>query len=272
MYRAFFCLCLLAACAVDHTGLMLRDAATPDTGMDGGPNADTALPDARMSDGGGFDAGGAPDTAPIFDGGVDARPVDVGMDAPMPDAGPMDVGTDADPCTTGPDADEDGVSDACDRCPGEDDRIDVDEDEIPDGCDPWPCTELPTPADPITSEFITISNARLGEGGNRAVVRSGDSVRVRFDWFIDDDGCSSCTDQIELGTQRGRLACVYNDVPPPAGDAGSFDNPLMVEGPPRVIELRFNLGQNFSCDANGADDWWPAAPTVGNNFALICVR
>ncbi|MBU1534643.1 hypothetical protein KKF84_04945, partial [Myxococcota bacterium] len=33
------------------------------------------------------------------------------------------------------DADEDGVPDDCDVCPGEDDDVDTDEDGIPDGCD-----------------------------------------------------------------------------------------------------------------------------------------
>ena len=42
-----------------------------------------------------------------------------------------------------PDADRDGVGDACDRCPGKDDRLDRDGDTIPDGCDN--CPNLPNP-------------------------------------------------------------------------------------------------------------------------------
>lgn len=281
------CLVLILGCTVEHYGLLPADAS--DGGVDSSadvafnldaPGSDAAdvgrdveAPiDASPAVDAGSDSGPLvfSDATPVFDAGSDAALMDAGFDAAPMDAGSVDVGVDADVCTTGPDADMDGVSDACDLCAGEDDRIDVDGDAIPDACDPWPCSDLPTPTETVRQEFIEISNVRLGEGSNRTVTESGASVRLRFDYTLNDTGCAGCPNQIEVGSQRaGRIGCIYDGTPPPGGVSESVER-LLTVGEPGVVELRFNLGRNSSCAPFAG--WWPSAPGPEHTFALICVR
>lgn len=290
MRLGWSCILLFLGCTVDHTGLSpsgetdaatLDAAATPDGfHFDGGPMDASPSVDARPR----FDTGPGFDGGPVgadagrdggaMDAGRDAGPMDAGRDAGPdsgpPDSGPRDVGVDVDICTTGPDGDMDGVSDVCDRCAGEDDRIDVDGDDIPDACDPWPCSDLPTPAGTVGQEFIEISNVRIGEGTNRAVAESGSSVRVTFDYALNNPDCVGCRSQIEIGSQRaGRLGCVYDDTPPVGGATGSVVRDITL-GTPGIAELRFNLGRSGFCAPVAG--WWPDAPGPDQTFALICVR
>lgn len=268
------CLLLFVGCAVEHTGLLALGEV--DLGQDASADAAFAL------DAPGFDGAPLTDAGPSFDSasldagsgpvdaGRDAGPMDAGRDAGPMDAGPRDVGVDADLCTTGPDGDLDGVSDACDRCAGEDDRVDVDGDDIPDACDPWPCTDIATPPGTVSQEFIQVSNVRVGEGTNRSVADSGDSVRLRFDYTLNDTGCVGCPNQFEVGSQRaGRIGCIYDGTPPPGGVSDSVERYVTL-GDPGVVELRFNLGRNASCAPFAG--WWPMAPGPEHTFALICVR
>lgn len=277
------CLVLVLGCTVEHIGLLPPDGSSAglDASSDVGFNPDVPGMDAAFGDAGpnvdagpGFDAGS--DSGPMvfsdvgptdvgFDAGMDAGPPDVGVDA-----GPPDVGVDADVCTTGPDTDMDGVSDVCDRCAGEDDSIDLDGDGLPDACDPWPCSDLSTPPGTVRQEFIEISNVRLGDGSNRTVTDAGATVRLRFDYTLNDTGCVGCPNQIELGSQRsGRIGCIYDGTTPAGGVSSSVDL-LLVVGEPGVVELRFNLGRNNVCAP--AAGWWPMAPGPEHTFALLCVR
>lgn len=275
---------LFLGCTVEHTGLLPLGEADAATDAVAVTDAVLIMPDVPEFDGGlladagpGLDAGpgfdGGPDSGSVDagrDAGMDAGPMDAGRDAGPMDSGPRDVGVDVDICTTGADSDMDGVSDACDRCAGEDDRIDVDGDAIPDACDPWPCSDVATPPGTVSQEFIQISNVRLGEGTNRTVATAGSSVRVRLDYALNDTGCVGCPNQIEIGSQRaGRIGCVYDGTPPAGGVTGEFDRSLTL-GSAGVVELRFNLGRNGSCARFGG--WWPMAPGPEHTFALICVR
>lgn len=66
-------------------------------------------------------------------------------------------------CGSTPDADNDGVADACDICPGADDHVDLDEDGIPDGCDPCPLTATPgiTQGDVDGNNVINLQDTTL---------------------------------------------------------------------------------------------------------------
>lgn len=109
----------LVACGDD--GGTQPDAALADGGtmdVDGGPIVDGGRTDAGVSDGGIADGG-------ITDGGI----ADGGADA----GGSTDAGADGGPLCD--DADDDGVCDDEDVCPGFDDRVDADADGTPAGCD-----------------------------------------------------------------------------------------------------------------------------------------
>ncbi len=83
---------------------------------------DDALPDRDAAT---ADAGITVDATVMDAGAMDSGSVDAGSD----DAGRSDGGSSCG------DADDDGICDAADRCPGFDDRDDADTDGTPDGCD-----------------------------------------------------------------------------------------------------------------------------------------
>ena len=269
----------MLGCAVEHTGLLpvggdVSDAAdvtfNMDVGVDGSLVPDAASSDAASPD----DAGSLGRDAGLTDAVRDAGARDAGARDAGNDAGPRDAGNDVGPavdvCATGVDNDMDGVSDVCDRCAGEDDRIDVDGDSIPDACDPWPCSDVMTPPAVVSQEFIRISNVRLGEGSNRAVADLGSSVRLRFDYTLNDTGCVGCPNQIEVGSQRaGRIGCIFDGTTPAGGASDSIERFVTFRAP-GVVELRFNLGRATSCAP--VAEWWPLAPGPEHTFALICVR
>jgi hypothetical protein len=74
----------------------------------------------------------------------------------------------------------------------------------------------------------------------------------------------------------GKAACLYNGNPNGNGNctvATTGMSTQMVRAPttPGVYQLRFNRGNDNSCQANG--DWWAdVPPPAGNTFALVCVR
>lgn len=61
------------------------------------------------------------------------------------------------------DADEDGVGDICEACPGHDDRQDADEDGMPDGCDACPGTPPDTPVSRFGCPFSKADFDRDGD-------------------------------------------------------------------------------------------------------------
>lgn len=89
------------------------------------------------------------------------------------------------PCT-GPDSDADGVPDACDRCPGFDDRDDADGDRIPDACDTvWDLAhrEHHGDTDPVSEGW---THGAVGAG-----VVQGPSAFGQPAWAVQDRGSSS---------------------------------------------------------------------------------
>lgn len=234
---------LISGCSLDRAGI----GALPDgaAGPDGGPGLDGG----PALDGGGPDGGDLAD-----DGGVDAFvPPDTGGCGAIDDDG-------------------DGVPDGCDRCPAGDDRVDVDADGQPDACDPWPCGDVPTIATEVHAEEITISGVSIDDGRNTGVVRAGADVAIELHYEIDDEGCSTCIDQIEIGMSPGnRHACVYDGNPSGSGESDTLTVTLRAPPEPGLRELRFNLGQRYGCTDDGATTWWLEAPGADQTFAAICV-
>jgi len=216
------------------------------------------------------------------------------------DGGPG-VPPDADACA-GPDGDGDGVGDACDACPMDnpndsdgdgvcnsadacaagDDGADADNDGVADACDDWPCGAKPSSPSSVvtwatTDENVTLSLIDVASQAQLAVVTAGSTFDVGAAYSIIDCQCPGCIDQIEIGVFGvGKQACLYNGNPNGNGNCtsptvGVASRTITAPATPGVYELRFNRGNDTSCQNNG--DWWAnVAPGTGNTFALVCVK
>lgn len=222
-----------------------------------------------------------------------------GDDGPMIDA----RGADAGPCV-GSDGDGDGVNDVCDPCPLDnpddpdgdgvctsvdrcltgDDAVDADSDTIPDACDSWPCGAAPAqPPATVTwmtgTENVTLSTIDVAGSGRQVVASPGATLTVSATYSIVDCQCTGCIDQIEIGLiPGGKHACLYNGNPQ-GSSVSACGTPTLgaairtVTAPTTsgIYALRFNRGNDSSCQANGT--WWDnTPPAAGNTFAVLCVR
>lgn len=192
-----------------------------------------------------------------------------------------------DPCDPCPDdiaddSDDDGVCDSVDMCSGGPDDADADADTIADACDDWPCGAKPqAPSATVmwdtANENVTLSAINVAASGQLAAVAASSALSVTASYSIVDCQCSGCIDQIEIGFHTiGKAACLYNGNPNGNGNCttvttGTATRALTSPATPGVYELRFNRGNDTSCQTNGA--WWAnVAPGAGNTFALVCVQ
>lgn len=227
-----------------------------------------------------------------FSAGVPS-PQNAPVDAPeIPVDTPMCAGPDRDgdgvndPCDACPDdnpddSDGDGVCNSADVCPAGRDDEDTDGDTIADACDDWPCGVKP--AAPMATvmwdtgnENITLSMIDVATSGQLAVVTAGTQFTVAARYSIIDCQCPGCIDQIEVGFHTiGKAGCIYNGNPAGNGNCtnattGNGNRTVTAPMTPGVYELRFNRGNDNSCQNNGA--WWANVPPgAGNTFALVCV-
>jgi hypothetical protein len=119
----------------------------------------------------------------------------------------------------------DGVGDACDRCPGQDDRLDADGDGVPDGCDNCPFAYNPGQED--------IDGDGVGDACDNCLeVPNADQSDLDFDGA--GDACDRCAD--------------YNDF----DDADGDGSPDCLDNCPLV----YNPGQE-DADADGIGDACP---------------
>jgi hypothetical protein len=163
-----------------------------------------------------------------------------------------------------------------DACP------DSDDDGICDDQDTWPCGAQPTaPPSTVTMTMngdatkIVISNIVVDDKGQQIVAAPGTTVGVSFHYAITDTACSgNCDDQIEIGWIPGhRQSCPFDAaVSKSNGASGDITTTITLPSGSGEVDLRGNIGQNYSCNYNGANDWWNGAPGSNRTLGNVCVH
>jgi len=158
---------------------------------------------------------------------------------------------------------------------------DDDGDGVCNAVDDWPCGAKPT----ATANHVELTangghtdfkltNIALGGAGTLAVAAPGASVRIKLDYNATDTACADCVDQLEIGWDPiGRRAgCIFDDdVPAQGGRQGSIDTTAFAAPTaPGVYALHINIGQNFSCTYQGANNWWGGTEPT-DIIGKICV-
>lgn len=197
-----------------------------------------------------------PDAAPPSD--------DAAADVPVAIDAAIDAATDAAIDAPCPDDDMDGVCNAQDL---------------------WQCgPQPPIPGNAVTldteqngnRQTVTLTGTTLGTGKLRTVA-PGATFTVSADYAILECICMGCIDQIQVGLVPGNLkSCIYSDNPPCAqSDTGNGTVTLTAPNTPGVYDVRFRVGQDFSCNGNSGNavGWWTGqAPGAAATVAKICVR
>jgi len=159
---------------------------------------------------------------------------------------------------------------------------DDDHDGVCNAADDWPCGAKPTaPANHLEltdngghTDF-KLTNIVLGGASTLAVASPGATVKIQLDYSATDTACADCVDQLEIGWHpTGRRAgCIFdNDVPAQGGRQGSVNtNSFNAPTTPGVYDIRINIGQNYSCDYNGATNWWGGAEPP-DSIGKVCVH
>ena len=152
--------------------------------------------------------------------------------------------------------------------------------------DTWPCGPTPTmPGNTITwdtvdgqqrHQTITLTNAAAG-GAKLLVVAPGATFTVGAGYGILDCICTGCIDQIQVGLVPGATKkCLYDGNPNCAtASTGTGNVSFTAPTTPGVYDVRFRIGQDFSCNGNsGANTgWWTnVAPDPAQTVAKICVH
>ena len=159
---------------------------------------------------------------------------------------------------------------------------DDDADGVCNTVDDWPCGAKPTEPPAIVmwsgnsgQTTVKVHNVNLDATVRYAIATSQETVNLKLDFDIDDTSCASaCIDQLEIGWVLGsRLGCVFDDlVPESGGVARSINVNITAPNTKGVYDLRVNLGQNYSCTYNGANNWWGGTPGTTRTIAKLCVR
>ncbi len=163
--------------------------------------------------------------------------------------------------------------------------IDAGIDAAPDAA-MWACgIEPPAPPTTVTSDVVNTTGAHTTitlmnttfDGQLRSVVPAGAKLTLVTDYSIVDCICPTCVDQIQVGFVPGpKLACIFDGVPDPntacmTPATGHVMKELDVPTTPGVYDLRFRLGQDFSCTPT--QQWWTNTPPDASlTVATICVQ
>ncbi len=159
---------------------------------------------------------------------------------------------------------------------------DSDNDSVCNADDDWPCGVKPA-APGATMKMtgnggnteIELTQVALDGTGRLAVATPSELVSLRFHYDIEDTACpGNCVDQIEVGwTPGARYGCPFDDpVSKQNGAQGNVNMQIRAPMTAGVYDLRANLGQNLSCTANGASNWWNSAPAASRTIAKLCVH
>ena len=149
----------------------------------------------------------------------------------------------------------------------------------------WACgIEPPPPPSTVTymatqnGQDLTITLSATTFGGATLVTATpGEKLTFKTNFSIVDCVCPTCIDQIEIGFVPGtREDCIYDANPQSNNDCtnvttGSPFRSINVPTTPGVYDLRFRLGQDFSC--NGHVGWWNnTPPDPAQTVAIVCVH
>ena len=163
---------------------------------------------------------------------------------------------------------------------------DEDNDNVCNTVDTWPCGPSPTSPGSSVSwdkvdgqqrhQTITLTNASAG-GMKLLVLAPGASFNVASGFSILDCICNGCIDQIQIGVVPGATKqCLYSNNPScsPA-TAGNGNVSMTAPMTPGVYDIRFRMGQDFSCSGNSGNNvgWWEnTPPAAAQTVAKICVH
>jgi hypothetical protein len=119
---------------------------------------------------------------------------------------------------------------------------------------------------------IGVSNVVLNGGTNVVHVGAGAQFSVSLEYVMEACGCSSCTDEIEIGLVPGNpQTCPYTG-PEHCNNAvnGPYTGMLTAPNTPGVYDLRFNLRLDYSC-LQTTQTWWNAQPGPDRTVGVVCV-
>lgn len=159
---------------------------------------------------------------------------------------------------------------------------DDDDDGVCNVVDEWPCGPAPAAMGAThdlyangTLSHFALSQIAIDGQGPLVTAMHGTVVRVQMHYAATDDACSNCRDQLEIGWHPTghRAGCLLDrTVPQGTTHTGDIDDTqLHAPTAPGVYELRMQIGQNFSCNANNADDWWGSAEPA-DVIAKLCIQ
>lgn len=169
------------------------------------------------------------------------------------------------------DTDNDGVSDRCDQCPGEDDQIDNNNNGIPDGCESDPCNLSVTINDPgilcVGQEVIlnlSISGGQepfsttwsTGETTENIPVSPGSTTNYSVT-VTDANGCE-VTEEVTVQVQALPSATVTIEDPSCGNANGSIT--LSFSDDPNQIDIE------FSTDGGGSYPY--SSPDIDGSFTI----
>lgn len=162
-------------------------------------------------------------------------------------------------------------------------HLDAAPDAAPDAST-WPCGPMPT-APPTTVTLaptgasLAMTAIDLSGQGQLAIVAPNTTASLSLHMRLTDMRCMQCIDQLEVGWVQNntgnRSGCAFdNTVPNPGGvDQAITDFSITTPTTPGSYDLRTNIGQNFSCNAGGANNWWGGSvPVAATTIVKICVH
>lgn len=190
--------------------------------------------------------------------GADAPPADGSGSVSVPMDAPPKMVMDAPPCA---DDDQDGICNTVDE---------------------WPCGatpgEIATSHDLYENGTVThfaLSMISFNDQGTLAVVGHNTQIRIAMHWTAVDNACNECTDQLEVGFHPTghRAGCILDrGIPSGTTQVGDISTTaIRAPNAPGLYEVRMHIGQNFSCNSNGATDWY-GGNEPQDVIAKLCVQ
>ena len=145
------------------------------------------------------------------------------------------------------------------------------------GYDTSSCTFSPECASvalPVSAyNEVIIESVSINGGDNVAFLSAGENFSLSISYSIEDCGCSTCIDQIEIGFVPGdaHSYCAYDGVPGCGTPVtGSSTQTVTAPSTPGFYDIRFGKRQDYGC-FHSSDDWWGGTPPESRTIGAICV-